>query len=248
MLGAFLAASLLWLAWQLGPSSLLSLCPLRPSALKKFMTCAWLLLSAPLIALRNIIALSLILTGPQRGGAFISCRLDRQVSDLNWRIAHGITYTADRLNSFGYHFDPMCFCGGIEDPEHLFFSCSLAQRGIAWVRPLYHLASPQAPVISSRILLFGFTRDELLCVPKVFAYIINVLKYLIWRQRNDFRFRGVTPSHQRLIAQLRARVSFFLPLLFKRFRSPRKQRLFLRQWGANGTLGFLTGDSFKVTF
>ena len=174
--------------------------------------------------------------------------LDRQVSDLNWRIAHGITYTADRLISFGYHFDPMCFCGGIEDPEHLFFSCSLAQRGIAWVRPRYHLASPQAPVISSRILLFGFTRDELLCVPKVFAYIINVLKYLIWRQRNDFRFRGVTPSHQRLIAQLRARVSFFLPLLFKRFRSPRKQRLFLRQWGANGTLGFLTGDSFKVTF
>ena len=69
--------------------------------------------------------------------------LDRQVTDLNWRIAHGITYTADRLISFGYHFDPMCFCGGTETPEHLFFSCSLAQQVIAWVRPLYHLASPR---------------------------------------------------------------------------------------------------------
>ena len=114
----------------------------------------------------------------------------------------------------------MCFCGGTETPEHLFFSCSLAQQGFAWVRPLYHLASPQALVINSRIMLFGFTRDELLCVPRAFTYIINVLKYLIWRQRNDFRFRGVTPSPLRLIAQLRARVSFFLPLFFKRFRSP----------------------------
>ena len=42
--------------------------------------------------------------------------LDRQVSDLNWRIAHGVTYTADRLISFGYHFDPMCFCDGTETP------------------------------------------------------------------------------------------------------------------------------------
>ena len=71
--------------------------------------------------------------------------LDKQVSDLNWRIAHRDTYTADQLISFGYHFDPMCFCGGTETPENLFFSCSLAQQGVAWVRPLYHLASPPGP-------------------------------------------------------------------------------------------------------
>ena len=34
---------------------------------------------------------------------------------------------------------------------------------------------------------------------------------------------------------------------FKRFRSPRRQRYFLRQWGANGTLGTLTEETFKVT-
>ena len=142
---------------------------------------------------------------------------------------------------------PCAFVAARKLPSTCSFLVSLAQQGIAWVRPRYHLASPQAPVINSRIMLFGFTRDELLCVPRAFAYIINVVKYLIWRQRNDFRFRGVAPSHQRLIAQLRAWVSFFLPLFFKRFRSPRKQRIFLRQWGANGTLGFLIGDSFKVT-
>ena len=173
--------------------------------------------------------------------------LDRQVIYLNWRKAHGVMYTADRLISVGYQFDPMCFCGATETPEHLFFSCTLAQQGIAWVQPFYHRASPQAPAINVRIMLFGFTRDELLCVPLAFVYLLNVLKFFIWRHRNDYRFRGEIPSHQKFIAQLRARVSFFFPLFFKRFRSPRKQRLFLRQWGANGTLGFLSGDTFKVT-
>ena len=173
--------------------------------------------------------------------------LDRQAIDLNWRIAHVYVYTVDRLVSFGYEFDPMCFCGDTETTEHLFFSCALAQQGIAWVQPFYSQASPQAPAINARIMLFGFTRDELLWVPRGFVYILNSLKYLTWRQRNDFLFRGEIPSHLRLISQLRARVSFFLPLLFRRFHSPRRQRYFLRQWGANGTIGILSGETFKVT-
>ena len=126
--------------------------------------------------------------------------LDRQAIDLNWRIAHGVTYTADRLISFGYQFGPMCFCGGTKTPEHLFFSCTLAQQGIAWVQPFYHQASPQAPAITVRIMLFGFTRDEMLYVPQAFVYMLNVLKFLIWRHRNDYRVRGEIPSHQRFIA------------------------------------------------
>ena len=69
--------------------------------------------------------------------------LDKQVIDLNWRVAHGVTYTADRLIYFGYQFGPVCFCGGTETPEHLFFSCTLEQQGIAWVQPFYHQASPR---------------------------------------------------------------------------------------------------------
>ena len=53
-------------------------------------------------------------------GSLYLMPLDRQVIDLNWRIAHGVPYAADRLISFGYQFGPMCFCGGTETPEHLF--------------------------------------------------------------------------------------------------------------------------------
>ena len=128
--------------------------------------------------------------------------LDRQTIDLNWRLAHGFVNTADRLISFGYQFDPMCFCGDTETPEHLFFPCALAKQGIVWVQPLYSQASSQAPAINARIMLFGFTRDELLRVPRAFVYILNSMKYFLWRQRNDFRFRGEIPSHLRLISQL----------------------------------------------
>ena len=37
--------------------------------------------------------------------------LDCQVSDLGWRIAHGVLYTVDRLVSFGYDIPLPCFCG-----------------------------------------------------------------------------------------------------------------------------------------
>ena len=136
---------------------------------------------------------------------------------------------------------PCAFVVARKPPNTCFSPVPWHSRVQPWVRPFYHLASPQAPAINDRIVLFGFTRDELLCVPRAFTYILNALKYFIWRQRN------VVPSHLRLIAQIRARVSFFFPLFFKRFRSPRRKRFFLRQWDANGTLGFLSGGSFKVT-
>jgi len=51
--------------------------------------------------------------------------LDRIVIDLNWKIAHGVLYPAERLCSFGYDVPKACFCGfHIESSEHLFFACS----------------------------------------------------------------------------------------------------------------------------
>ena len=47
-----------------------------------------------------------------------------------------------------------------------------------------------------------------------------------------------------LIASIKGRLSFYLPLLFKRFRSRRRRRFFRRQWGANGRIGKVVGDSF----
>ena len=49
------------------------------------------------------------------------CPVDRSVIDVAWQVAHGVLYTADRLISFGYDYDPNCFCGSLETPSHLFF-------------------------------------------------------------------------------------------------------------------------------
>ena len=43
---------------------------------------------------------------------------------------------------------------------------------------------------------------------------------------------------------VKSRVRFFLPLLFKRFKSPRRRRLFHRQWGASGVIGSVVDCRF----
>ena len=206
------------------------------------------------------------------------------MSDLNWQIAHGVLYTAAPLSSFGYSLQTSCFCGyHSECLEHLFFACPLAQSGYAWIGTKLSLASPLAPSIDVRHALFGFSSDEMRCVPRVFAYLLNVCKYFVWAQRNDFRFRhalfgfssdemrcvprvfayllnvckyfvwaqrndfrfrSVPPSAVRLVAALKARLRFYLPLFFKRFISSRRRRFFLRQWAGNGVFGSISGSKF----
>ena len=173
--------------------------------------------------------------------------LDRQVRDLNWKIAHGVLYTAERLISFGYQYQPSCFCRHpLESLEHLFFSCPLFRSSLDWIQSLLFLASPLAPTISVHHALFGFSSDDLCCVPCVFAYLLNVCKYLVWLQRNDFRFRSVRPSAVGLSAAPKQRVHFYLPIFFKRFVSVRRRRYFFRQWGAGGVVRRLDGTSFVV--
>ena len=141
--------------------------------------------------------------------------LDRQVIDLNWKIAHGVLYMAERLVSFGYAYNPACFCGfHTASLEHPFFSCPLAQSGTAWIQSILFRASPLAPSIGARHLLFGFFTDEFRCVPRVFAYLLNVCKFFVWVQRNDFRFRAKPPSALGLLACIKSRVRFYLPLFY----------------------------------
>ena len=163
--------------------------------------------------------------------------LDRQVIDLNWKIAHGVLYTAQRLVSFGLPVPLSCFCGSpVESLEHLFFSCPLAQSVLCWLQSLMFSFSPMCPVILSRHVLFGFSPDELRDTPRIFVYMLNVCKFVIWQSRNDYRFRDLSPGATSAVFKVRARVKFNLPLFFKRFRSPRRQRYFHRQWGANGVV------------
>ena len=75
------------------------------------------------------------------------------------------------------------------------------------------------PSLKSRHALFGFNQGELLCVPRVFVYILNVCKYFLYLACNDYRFRDLASSAVALLALVRVRVCFYLPLHFKRFRS-----------------------------
>ena len=102
--------------------------------------------------------------------------LDRPVVDLCWRVSHGVLYTAERLVGFGYNIVPNCLCGHpLETLYHLFLWCPLAQSGISWAPSLLFQAAPLAPTQAIRHILFGFSNDELLVVPLVFVYLLNVL-------------------------------------------------------------------------
>lgn len=71
--------------------------------------------------------------------------LDRRVIDLNWKIAHGVLYTARRLSLFGLSVSPFCFCGPqVESLEHLFYYCPLAQSVLSWVQSLLFVFSPES--------------------------------------------------------------------------------------------------------
>lgn len=172
--------------------------------------------------------------------------IDRQVIDLNWKIAHGVLYTAQRLVSFGLSVPLSCFCGSpLESLEHLFFSCPFAQSLLSWVQSLMFNFSQMCPVILCRHVLFGFSPDELRVTPRIFVYLLNVCKFVIWRFRNDFCFRGVRPDATSAFVVVKNRVKFNLPLFFRRFKSSRRQRYFHRQWGARGVVA--TVDAGQLT-
>ena len=178
---------------------------------------------------------------PQFGPLYWSCTwrqlfffdLDRQVIDLAWRVAHGVLYTASRLVSFGYSVPLVCFCGPVNKTlVHLFFDCPLAQSILSWLQSLMFRWSCLAPSLECRHVLFGFNSHELRTVPRVFCYLLYVVKYCLWLSHNDFRFHGIRPGVVTVLESVRVCVRFYLPILFKRFSSSCRLRFFVRQWGA----------------
>ena len=69
--------------------------------------------------LRSLPLRLVLFTGQLLGGlSFFN--LDGQVIDLNWKIAHSVLYTAQRLSSFSSSVPLLCFCGApLEILSHL---------------------------------------------------------------------------------------------------------------------------------
>ena len=120
-------------------------------------------------------------------------------------VAHGVVLTAQRLISFGMHVSQHCFCGPVlESLSHLLFACPLAQSVLSWLQSLMFFYFPMSPVLLLRHVLFGFNIDEILILPRVFVYILNVRKFCIRLARKDFRFCSLQPGAISVIESVKA--------------------------------------------
>ena len=92
-------------------------------------SCYLYLLSENMVSPHCVVKFSLmysLLDWPSTERSLTFFDLNRQVTDLCWKIAHGVLYTAQRLVSFGLSVPPSCFCGSpVKLLEHLFFYCPL---------------------------------------------------------------------------------------------------------------------------
>ena len=157
--------------------------------------------------------------------------LDRKPIDLCWKVTRGVSLLIVSVVTL----------------VRLWSICSSTvpwPSGLGWIQSLLFLLSPLVPAITVRHVLFGISSDELLCVSRVFCYLLSLLKFFVWCQRNEYRFRSKPTSAVGLIASIKVRLSLYLPLLFKCFRSRRRRRFFQCHWGANGLIGKVVGDSF----
>ena len=163
--------------------------------------------------------------------------LDRQVTNLCWKIVHGVLYTAQRLVSFGLSVPHSCFCRSpVELLEHLFFFCPLAQSVLSLLQSLMFSFSFMCPALLCLHVLFGFSSDELVVTPRIFVYLLNLCKYFIWQSRNDLCFRAVRPGAAVVIVRVKSCLRFHLPIFFKQFQSARRHCFFHCQWGARGVV------------
>ena len=150
---------------------------------------------------------------------------------MAWQVAHGVLYTANWLISFGYNYDPNCFCGSLETLSHLFFNCALAHSILGWMQSLAFPALSLCPSLLCSHVFFGFSASELAVFPRVFVYLLNLAKYFLWWARNDYCFCDVQSRALPLIEVIKAHAKCHLCIFFKRFRSARCQCYFHRQWG-----------------
>ena len=163
-------------------------------------------------------------------------------------MAHGFFYAADHLIGFGYAIGANCFCNvALEALSHLLFSCPLAQSALSWLQALIFSYSSSCPSLVCRHVLFGFAPLELRSLPKVFIYNLNVCKFFIWHDCDDFRFQGVHPGAPQRITKVRSRVGLYHSLLFKPYKFLRRRRIFHRHWGAADIIGFVVDDRFVLS-
>lgn len=161
--------------------------------------------------------------------------IDRKVIDTNWKIAHGVLYTAHRLRGFNMNVDPKCFCGQDDEcASHLFYYCPLMTRLLLWTQSIFTKVTSQSPALQLRHMFFGYNNIERDIVPPVLVYFLFLIKYFVWLARNDFRFNGKQPECDSIKKSVAIRINAHLLIFSKRFKSPSQRRSFDRSWNVLG--------------
>ena len=102
--------------------------------------------------------------------------------------------------------------------------------------------SSLSPSLVCDYVLFGYSTDEVHSISRIFVYLVYVGKFSTWKVCNDFRFCDVSPGALEVIEMVKSCARFYLPLLFKSFRSSRPHHLFPRHWGASSVIGSMVDD------
>jgi hypothetical protein len=108
------------------------------------------------------------------------------------------------------------------------------QSLLVWTLSLFLRVAPTAPSFEVRHLLFGYNAWERRSAPPVWSYFLNLVKFFVWRERNDFRFNHVPPFLRRIQAKVCARLNLHLKVFSKRHASPLQRRRFKHSWNVLG--------------
>ncbi|KAJ8035265.1 hypothetical protein HOLleu_22431 [Holothuria leucospilota] len=126
--------------------------------------------------------------------------LDNKLIDFQWRVAHNVLFTGDRVARFGIGDGkcPRASCNAIESPKHLFWECPNAHHIVNWAQSMYHTLVNDNVTLSYEHFLYGFiTRKAPKGVLKKLRFIFSVSKFMIWKYRCIHVFEGKhTPGHQ----------------------------------------------------
>ena len=133
------------------------------------------------------------LNWPSTWRSLFLSNVDRPVIDLNWKIAHGMLYIAQRPASFGLPVPLPYFCDvPIASLDHLFFYCPLTHSVLSWLQALMFSYSSLCPALLLRHARFGLSSNELCVIPRIFVYLLNLCKFFVWQSRNDSPVMEIT--------------------------------------------------------
>ena len=167
-------------------------------------------------------------------------RYVREVRDTNWKIAHGILPTADRLLRYNSTTDPCCHCGQHESLVHLLVECPLAKQLFAWYQTLVRRASPQQHRLTTSEIMVGY--DSSIALPPVFPCLLGLIRHRIWIARNGWRFDQSPVEYRSVLAHVSSSLRFVLSVFHRR--CPRD--FFIASWLAGGIFGHLSPDDVLV--